>query len=159
MDATRFDGLLRMFSTMPSRRGVTRTALGLALAGSLGGLFGAAPTGAKKGKKKKCKKPEPCICPTECSANADCPADSGKICESGSCVCPPNTFDSGGVCGTFPGCKGRAVSCAANGECCSNQCEGVTGCFCSTLGEPCIIDTDCCVADNATCRDFVCSIS
>jgi hypothetical protein len=156
MDATRFGGLLRTFSTMPSRRGVARTALGLAFAGALGGQLDLAPAEAKKRKKKKCKKSEPCVCPPQCSADADCPADSGKICESGFCVCPPGLFDSGGVCGTFPGCKGRAVSCAAAGECCSNDCQG-TGCFCSTLGEPCIIDTDCCIADNATCRDFVCS--
>ena len=62
MDAERFDGLLRVLSTNPSRRGVGRVLAGLVLGAILGARVDLAGIEAKKGKGKGKRKKKKKLC-------------------------------------------------------------------------------------------------
>jgi hypothetical protein len=166
VDANRFDDFLRSFTEPPTRRGVARAVIGIALAGPVAGLVGLSIGEAKKHKhkkkKKKCKAGtkkcgKTCIPSTDCCIDQDCPAGSGQTCQAGECRCPSGQFNSGGVCGTAPMCNEPQVPCD-EGTCCSATCApgegGVDRCQHSTAGEPCVRDDYCEIG--LQCVGFVC---
>jgi hypothetical protein len=96
-----------------------------------------------------------CIPSTQCCSETDCPAHSGRICPSGTCVCPPGQEDSGGTCGLRPTCR-PSGSAPCDATCCSSTtCTGQTRCSTVFDGGPCHSREDCYNISNH-CVGFTC---
>ncbi len=107
MDAKRFDAFSRFLVAPRSRRVVSAALLGgLCSAGS------AISRGKKKRKGKKCRRCtwcEKCV-KGKCKAKPDgTPCPEGRICQGGTCLCPPGTANRQ---------NGPTATCCPNGEAC-----------------------------------------
>jgi hypothetical protein len=158
MDPTRFDALVRVFTTGGSRRDALR-ALGGAIvaAGSIG-----APATGVTAKQHRCKRhkercrnkcyaqctigrerdPHTCVCcggiGFPCNTEADC-------CST---ICQPAGAD------LLCACYVNGGSCTANAQCCSGKCND-SRCTCSPVGRFCAFNDDCCTG--LACQNSRCA--
>ena len=127
MDSERFDGLVRTFGQIGSRRQTLRALAGL-IAGGLVALTGWGDAAAGQ----------------RCAGNADCP--KCQYCRStGRCA------RCAGACDVAPFCRPDQVcpgaSCTAHEQCCGGVCNGLGQCQfggCIDIGS-CEATADCCV--------------
>jgi hypothetical protein len=153
VDAHRFDGLTRCFSTIAPRRAALSGMLGAALTAFLT-PFAAEEAGARRKKKKKKKgnappaSPPPASPPPPpppeppCVPNCKGTACAGDGC-GGTCTCNVPATCVAGVCT----CPGGFPTCGPNGGCCdrnSQVCSGSTCAGCNRVGDPCDLTADCC---------------
>jgi hypothetical protein len=103
MVGTSFDKFVQLATPVVSRRGLLKSALVPALAGlGITSFLVADEAGAKKKKKKRCKKAgSPCTSNKQC-----CPSKTNRICEV-----PVNGGNSDTVC-----CGGEGAKCGGNNE-------------------------------------------
>lgn len=95
---------------------------------------------------------------TQCDvdlANSTCRPtgeDCGKGPQSGCCGATKDDdlCDKEGRCGLPPGaCRGQKATCAADGDCCSNHCDGASGTcttLCAAASASCTTGADCCTS-------------
>jgi hypothetical protein len=129
MDTGRFDHLTRALAVAPSRRGITRTFIGLAFGGAAALELivdaEAKKCGVcKKKKKGKCKKKKP----------NDTACDGTGKCLNGTCNQPPDCL------------PGFAFACLDGNACCSGLCQGLfptSQCSKGAKDTPCYNNVDC----------------
>jgi hypothetical protein len=159
MDRDGFDDLTRAIIAGHPRRGL--------LAGLASGLLVLLPLAqtadveAKKRRKKEKKKKSSSACTPKCAGkvcgNDGCggtcgvPCTGGKVCQSGSCVCPGSQQDCQGTCIPADGC---CPSCSPGEECFSGTCVNLQG-TCASGADSCQHPSFSCGGALCACRTTV----